>query len=282
MLDAQPTSMPKPPFAPFSQTSAHTGKEKLKDALDGAEVVVIPAGFPRKPGMTRDDLFDVNAQIVRELVEACAQAAPGAMLCVITNPVNSTVPIAAQVLKRARVFDPRRLFGVTLLDVVRAETFYARELGLLPGQVSVPVVGGHAGTTILPLFSQAVPPPPSSLSADDLRELTRHTQDAGTEVVEAKQGKGSATLSMAYAAERFCDALLRAMAGEPGVEICAYVASDARKGLEFFASKVLLGENGVEKILPLGQLSEIEEKQLQKAESDLKTNIDAGLNVKLG
>lgn len=77
-----------------------------------------------------------------------------AMIEIITNPVNSTVPIAAEVLKAAGVFNPKKLIGVTSLDVVRANTFVAEAKGLDVRDVDVPVIGGHAGVTILPLLSQ--------------------------------------------------------------------------------------------------------------------------------
>merc|ERR1719230_741808 len=79
------------------------GADDLKKALDGCEVVVIPAGVPRKPGMTRDDLFAINAGIVKTLVTGVAEACPKACILVISNPVNSTVPIAAEVLKQKGV-----------------------------------------------------------------------------------------------------------------------------------------------------------------------------------
>jgi malate dehydrogenase len=108
--------------------------------------------------MTRDDLFKINAGIVKGLIEGVAQYAPKAYILVISNPVNSTVPIAAEVLKKAGVFDPKKLFGVTTLDVVRAETFVASITGEKdPQTLSIPVIGGHSGETIVPLFSQAKP-----------------------------------------------------------------------------------------------------------------------------
>jgi len=85
--------------------------------------VIIPAGVPRKPGMTRDDLFKINAGIVRTLCEGVAKCCPNAIVNLISNPVNSTVPIAAEVFKKAGTYDPKRLLGVTMLDVVRANTF---------------------------------------------------------------------------------------------------------------------------------------------------------------
>ena len=108
--------------------------------------------------MTRDDLFKINAGIVRTLVEGVAQYCPKAFILVISNPVNSTVPIAAEVMKKAGVFDAKRLFGVTTLDVVRAETFVQDITGEKdPSKTIIPVVGGHSGETIVPLFSLAKP-----------------------------------------------------------------------------------------------------------------------------
>ena len=76
------------------------------------------------------------------------------MINIISNPVNSTVPIAVEVLKAAGVYDPKKVIGVTTLDVVRSNTFVAELKGLDLKDVDVPVIGGHAGTTILPLLSQ--------------------------------------------------------------------------------------------------------------------------------
>lgn len=110
---------------PPTQVSGHTGPDELAAALSGADLVIIPAGVPRKPGMTRDDLFNINAGIVHALAVAVAAHAPKAVVNIISNPVNSTVPIAAEVLKAAGVYDPKKLLGVTTLDVVRANTFVA-------------------------------------------------------------------------------------------------------------------------------------------------------------
>lgn len=75
--------------------------------------------------MTRDDLFNTNASIVRDLAVAVAEVAPKAFIAIISNPVNSTVPIASEILKKAKVYDPNRVFGVTTLDIVRANAFIA-------------------------------------------------------------------------------------------------------------------------------------------------------------
>ncbi|XP_037439033.1 malate dehydrogenase, glyoxysomal-like [Triticum dicoccoides] len=250
------------------------GQPQLESALTGMDLVIIPAGIPRKPGMTRDDLFNINAGIVRTLCEGIAKCCPNAIVNVISNPVNSTVPIAAEVFKKAGTYDPKRLLGVTTLDVVRANTFVGEVLGLDPRDVNVPVVGGHAGVTILPLLSQVNPP--CSFTSEEISYLTSRIQNGGTEVVEAKAGAGSATLSMAYAAARFADACLRGLRGDAGIVECSYIASQVTE-LAFFASKVRLGRAGVEEVLPLGPLNEFERAGLKKAKGELAESIRKGV-----
>ncbi|ONK74512.1 uncharacterized protein A4U43_C03F7140 [Asparagus officinalis] len=231
--------------------------------------------FPRKPGMTRDDLFNINAGIVRTLCEGIAKCCPNAIVNLISNPVNSTVPIAAEVFKKAGTYNPNRLLGVTTLDIVRANTFVAEVLGLDPQEVNVPVVGGHAGVTILPLLSQVKPS--CSFTSEEINYLTDRVQNGGTEVVEAKAGAGSATLSMAYAAAKFADACLRGLRGDTNIVECSFVASQVTE-LPYFATKVRLGRGGIEEIFPLGPLNELERAGLEKAKKELAESIMKGIS----
>ncbi|XP_014668283.1 PREDICTED: malate dehydrogenase, mitochondrial-like [Priapulus caudatus] len=256
-----------------AQVKGFVGTEQLKDSLVGMDVVIIPAGVPRKPGMTRDDLFNTNASIVRDLVDACAQVCPKAIVGIIANPVNSTVPIAAEVMKKHGTFDPKRLFGISTLDIARANTFVAEAKGLDVSKVNIPVIGGHAGVTIIPVISQATPS--VSFPQDELEKLTVRIQEAGTEVVNAKAGAGSATLSMAYAGARFTISMLNALAGKEGVIECAYVKSSETEA-SYFSTPLLLGKNGLEKNLGLGKLSDFEQELLKKALPELKGSIKKG------
>ncbi|KAK4321737.1 hypothetical protein Pmani_007477 [Petrolisthes manimaculis] len=255
-----------------AKVTGYVGPEQLADSLKGCEVVVIPAGVPRKPGMTRDDLFNTNASIVSNLTKACAENCPNAMICIISNPVNSTVPIAAEMYKKAGV-DASRIFGVTTLDIVRANTFVAELKGLDPANVNVPVIGGHAGVTIIPLISQATPS--VQFPEDQLKALTERIQDAGTEVVKAKAGAGSATLSMAYAGARFAFSMIKAMNGEAGVVECAYIRSNVTEAT-YFSTPLVLGPNGMEKNLGLGKLTPYEAKLVEAALPELKSSIKKG------
>ncbi|KAI0226558.1 Malate dehydrogenase, cytoplasmic [Massospora cicadina] len=219
-----------------------------------------------------DDLFNINASIVRDLATACANA-PAHHL----NPVNSTVPIVAEVLKKYDVYDARRLFGVTTLDVVRASRFVSEKLGKDPKDVQVPVVGGHSGTTIVPLFSQV---PGLKLSDEELKALTHRVQFGGDEVVKAKNGTGSATLSMAFAGAKFTFSLLEALSGKKNIVEPAYVESPLFKQEEvtFFASNVELGTEGIEKIHDVGEVTAFERGLITEAISQLKGNIAKGVD----
>uniref|UniRef100_A0A2I2ZNC6 Malate dehydrogenase, mitochondrial n=1 Tax=Gorilla gorilla gorilla TaxID=9595 RepID=A0A2I2ZNC6_GORGO len=209
----------------------YLGPEQLPDCLKGCDVVVIPAGVPRKPGMTRDDLFNTNATIVATLTAACAQHCPEAMICVIANP------------------------------------------GLDPARVNVPVIGGHAGKTIIPLISQCTPK--VDFPQDQLTALTGRIQEAGTEVVKAKAGAGSATLSMAYAGARFVFSLVDAMNGKEGVVECSFVKSQETE-CTYFSTPLLLGKRGIEKNLGIGKVSSFEEKMISDAIPELKASIKKG------
>lgn len=258
---------------PASGAWPPTGDTGLETALTGADVVVIPAGVPRKPGMTRDDLFNTNAGIVKTLVEGCAKYCPGAVLAIISNPVNSTVPIAAEVMKAAGVYNPNKVLGVTTLDVCRANTFVGTHMGKDPAEVDVTVIGGHAGITILPLFSQV---PGLTLTDEEREAMTVRTQFGGDEVVKAKAGAGSATLSMAYAGYIFTEKVIKAMNGDDSIVQCAYVESSLTDA-QFFASPCKFGPDGVSEVLPFGELSEYEKGWFDKMLPDLQKQIQKGI-----
>ncbi|KAK1635657.1 malate dehydrogenase [Colletotrichum phormii] len=259
----------------------------LQKALTGAEVVLISAGIARKPGMTRDDLFKTNAGIIADLAAGVAQFCPKALVGIITNPVNSTVSIAAEVLKKHGAFDPKRLFGVTTLDVVRGSKFVADVLGnISPQDIKVPVVGGHSGATILPLISQSKPS--VQLSQEQIKAITnselKEFNSAGIKSSKPRPVLGPTTC-MAYAGFRFAQAIIKASQGQSGVEEPAYVYLPGLQGGEtvahelgvsYFAVPVTFGPNGAEIAHPIGSLSNYENGLLKVAIDELKGNIKKG------
>ena len=249
------------------------GADALGNALTGADIVLIPAGMPRKPGMDRADLFAVNAGIIKTLAEGIVANCPKALVGIITNPVNGTVPIVAEVFKKSGTYDAARVFGITTLDVIRSEAFIAELKGVNVAEVNIPVIGGHSGTTILPLLSQVEG---VTFTDEEVAALTPRIQNAGTEVVNAKAGGGSATLSMGAAAARFCMSLVKGLQGEDVVDY-AYVEG-AGEDAQFFAQPIRLGVDGVKEILSYGTLSAFEEKAKVDMLATLKADIQEGID----
>merc|ERR1712060_638132 len=122
--------------------------EKAEECFTGCDLVMIPAGLPRKPGQDRKDLLFINADIAKNIVEACAKFCPNAVVGLIVNPVNSVVPAMCELWKK-KGLNPKKIVGITTLDCVRANKFVSAEVGKSPLDMDVPVVGGHAGKTIL-------------------------------------------------------------------------------------------------------------------------------------
>jgi malate dehydrogenase len=179
------------------------------------------------------------------------------------------------VFKSKGVYNPRRIFGVTTLDVVRASRFISQIKNTDPADESITVVGGHSGATIVPLLSQSG----YNLEGTQLDEYVHRVQFGGDEVVQAKGGAGSATLSMAMAGARFAESLLKASQGQKGVTEPTFVESPLYKdqGCDYFASRVELGPNGVEKIHPVGEITAYEQKLLDVCLQDLSKNIKKGV-----
>ena len=273
--------------------SAKEDKTALADSLKNSDLVIIPAGVPRKPGMTRDDLFNINASIVQGLAQGIAETCPDAFVLIISNPVNSTVPIVAETLKKNNVFNPKKLFGVTTLDIVRANTFISQLFPKesKPTDFNINVIGGHSGETIVPLYSlgnskQYL----DKLSEEQQKELIHRVQFGGDEVVQAKNGAGSATLSMAYAGYKLAESILKAL-DTPNVVECTFLnldssikgASEAKKlvgNLDFFSLPVKLGKSGIEEVQYeiLDKISDNEKKLLEVAVDQLSKNIEKGVS----
>ncbi|KAF9406009.1 Malate dehydrogenase, cytoplasmic [Podila epigama] len=262
-----------------STVSGHLD-EDMDKALAGAHTVVIAAGMPRKPHITQEMSFEVNARIFLNFAEGVAKNCPNAFVLVISDLLNSMVPVVCEVLKKHGVFDPKKVFGITTLDVVRSSKFASEvDPSIDPKNTRVTVLGGHSGDTIVPLLSQI---PGQKFANDQLKNLTYRIQHGDDEVFKAKDSTGSATLSMAHAGARFTNAVLSAaVLGTTGLIESAYVHYDADIEatdfeIEYFAHDIELGREEVERILPLPSVSYEEKMLLSVALVNLRGDITKG------
>jgi malate dehydrogenase len=249
-----------------------TGANDLA-AVKGADVVVMTAGFPRKPGMSRTDLLKANADIVRPSAAAVKQHAPNATVVVVTNPLD----VMAHLFWKVTGFPRHRVLGMAgILDSTRLRAFIAMELGVSGADVHAMVLGGH-GDSMVPLarFTTVGGIPIGELiPAARIAEIAQRTRDGGAEIVKLLK-TGSAYYAPAMSAVEMTEAILT---DQKRMVPCSVLLS-GEYGLKdiFLGVPIVLGAGGVEKIIEL-KLTAEELAALQKSGKDVADSI-AELNV---
>ena len=233
------------------------------EVLAGAGVVVITAGLPRKPGMSRMDLIEVNAKIVRQVVENVAKHAPEAVLIIVSNPLDEMTALAAKVSG----FPTARVLGQAgMLDTARFSFFVAEKLGVPVGSVKTLTLGSHGDTMVPVPSASSVDGKPLSevLPEAEIEPLVTRTRNGGGEVV-ALLKTGSAYYAPSAAAAR----MARAVAEDSGqvMPVCAWVDG------EYGISGVYLG---VEAEIGAAGIRRVVERDLTETELDgLRTAAEA-------
>jgi malate dehydrogenase len=222
------------------------GAQGYDDTAD-SDVVVITAGLARKPGMTRDDLLFKNAEIVGSVVEQVARRSPGAILVLVTNPLDAMVQLA---WKKSR-FPAARVIGMAgILDSARFRTFIAQELQVSVENVTAFVLGGHGDTMVpLPRYSTVAGIPITELLPPDrIEALVKRTANGGAEIV-ALLKTGSAYYAPAASAVEMVEAILK---DKKKILPCAAYL-DGQYGVKglYVGVPVKLGRDGVEKIIEI-------------------------------
>jgi len=237
-------------------------------AVKGSDVVVMTAGFPRKPGMSRTDLLKANADIIRPAAEAVKQHAPNATVVVVTNPLD----VMAWLFWKTTGFPKSRVLGMAgILDSARFRAFLAMELGVSGADISAMVLGGH-GDSMVPVtrYTTVAGIPVSELiPAERLAAIVQRTRDGGAEIVKL-QKTGGAYYAPAMSAVEMVEAILL---DQKRLVPCS-VYLDGEYGLKgmFCGVPVLLGGKGVEKIVAL-ELSADDKAALHKSAHDVAAMI---------
>jgi malate dehydrogenase len=215
------------------------------EAIEGSDVVVITAGLPRKPGMSRMDLLEVNAKIVRQVAENVAKYAPNAVVIVVSNPVDEMTALA----QIATQFPNNRVFGQAgVLDTARFTNFIAEELGVPVKSVRALTLGSH-GDTMVPVPSRCTvdgKPLSDLLPAEKIEELVTRTRNGGAEVV-ALLKTGSAYYAPSAAAAR----MAKAVAEDSGavMPVCAWVDGEYGISGVYLGVEAEIGATGVKRVV---------------------------------
>ena len=226
-------------------TSVELTGSNQYEVIKSADVVIVTAGLPRKPGMSRDDLLEVNCGIIKNVGENIKEFAPNAFVIVVTNPLDAMV----YTMQKVTGFSPHKVCGMAgVLDSSRFSSLIAVELGVAPEDVTAMVMGGH-GDTMVPLIRYATVggvPVTQLLSMDKLEQIAARTAKSGGEIVGLLK-TGSAYYSPAISAIKMAEAYLK---DKKSVLTCAALLNGEYGINGLYAGvPVVMGANGVEKII---------------------------------
>lgn len=236
--------------------------------IEGSEVVIVTAGFPRKPGMDRMDLLRKNVEIARASGEAIKKHAPDSIVIVVTNPLD----VMTWVLQQATGFAPERVIGQAgVLDSARFATFIAAELGCSPKDVKAMILGGHGDSMVpLPRFSTVGGVPITELiDADKIEAMATRARKGGAEIVKLL-GNGSAYFAPGASAVIMAEAVLK----DSKRVLAASSYLTGQYGIEgvYCGVPIQIGANGVERIIEL-DLNDDELKALQASAANVSQGI---------
>jgi malate dehydrogenase len=230
-----------------------------------SDIIVITAGFPRKPGMSRDDLLKANYDVIKIVVEAVVKLSPGAILIIVTNPLDAM----AQAAFKISGFSKNRVIGMAgVLDSARMSTFVARELNVSVENVHSFVLGGH-GDDMVPLVRYSTVagiPLPELISKDKLEAIVTRTRKGGAEIVNLLK-TGSAYYAPSAAVAEMCGAILKDK--KKILPCAAYLEGEYGISGLFVGVPVKLGARGIEQIIEVNLLPE-EKSALDKSAASVK------------
>ncbi len=235
--------------------------------MEASDIVIVTAGMARKPGMKREDLLKINANIIKEVSQNIARYAPDSVVIMVTNPLDVMTYVAMKVTG----FEPSRVFGMSgVLDSARFATFIAMELGCSVRDVHAMVLGGHGDTMVpLPRFTTVSGIPITELMSEDtIKRLVERTVNGGAEIVKLMK------TSAFYAPSAGITSMVEAVVNDSKriLPACAYLSGEYGLNDICFGVPVKLGRKGVEEIIEL-KLTEDEMNALYNSANAVKTGI---------
>uniref|UniRef100_A0A1A9X2Q5 Malate dehydrogenase, mitochondrial n=1 Tax=Glossina brevipalpis TaxID=37001 RepID=A0A1A9X2Q5_9MUSC len=250
---------------------AYKDEKDLHKAVGCSEFVIVACGCHKEEGVDDCKLFEVNAPIVLKVMEAIMETnQKQPFVHIITEPINSLVPLSAFALQKYDQYDERKLSGSTSIDLMRARLMYAEFLRLDPYKVQLPVIGGRSEKTIIPLLS--IREPSENMVKEDRQKLVQRLRMGDDDVMNAKCGEASAQLSVTVAAQRFCYSIIEAIRRKMVKEVAFIPCKTIHENIEFFSTRFLMDDNGVKEVYPLPNIDGEEQALLEIAIKELEAD----------
>ena len=256
--------------APIEKHDAHLAGANDYEASAGSDIVIITAGIPRKPGMSRDDLLATNRGIMKNVVGQVVRYSPGAILIIVSNPLDAMCHVAME----ESGFPKNRVIGMAgVLDSARFRAFIAMELDVSVENVHAMVLGGHGDTMVpLPRFSTVAGIPVTEwMTPERIEALAARTRSGGAEIVGLLK-TGSAYYAPASAAVEMAESILKDK--KKILPCAAYLEGEYGFSGLFVGVPVKLGKNGIEQIISL-RLTPGEQKALEKSAAAVRELVEA-------
>nr|HID59555.1 malate dehydrogenase [Desulfobacterales bacterium] len=256
--------------APIEKHDAHLAGSNTYEVSEGSDIVIITAGVPRKPGMSRDDLLNTNAGIVKSVTEEAARYSPEAIIIVVSNPLDAMCHVAL----KTSGFPKNRVMGMAgILDSARFRTFISMELNVSVENTHAFVLGGHGDTMVpLPRYSTVAGIPITELLPPDrIEAIVERTRNGGAEIVGLLK-TGSAYYAPASAVAEMAESILKDK--KKILPCAAYLQGEYGINDLFIGVPVKLGANGIEEIIEI-KLTPEEEAALKKSAAAVQSLVDA-------
>ncbi len=253
---------------PVEASSSVVTGTNTYEATKDSDIVIITAGIPRKPGMSRDDLLKTNAGIVKSVSEQVAKFSPQAILIIVSNPLDAMCYVA----KKASGFPAERVMGMAgVLDTARYRTFLSMEIGCTPDDIQAMILGGHGDTMVpLPRYTTVQGIPVTDfVAADKLAKIVDRAKNGGIEIVNFLK-TGSAYYAPAASAVEMAEAILKDQ--KKIRPVCAFLDGEFGFKDVYLGVPVLLGAKGIEKIIQI-KLNADEQQLLAKSKEAVSSLI---------
>lgn len=254
-----------------STVTGYYGNQTLDTALAGSDIVIAAGGTVLKPGLNKDKWFSINTEFIKKLAIKVSRVHPLPFFGIVTEPINTLVPMAAELQRSYGDHDPKKLFGITTIDMLRAQAAYAMKHNLFPRDCFVPVIGGRSEKTTVPLLSKAQPC--CEMCDKSIMELTHCIQKGYDSVTLAKKG-WSPTLSTAYGVLEFVTGILSALHGKK-TKINAFVENNDF-GTSFFSGLVEVDHSGAGDMQRYDSMSPYECHLLENCIEQLRRDVEQG------